>query len=98
MSDTEQIESEQIQGDGPPEYAQGAVAWVGPWMAIHATGHDTSIGILASLEWTRSMVINTAETFATDPAEVTNFESACRELDAQKIEFGKRATVLAGKQ
>ena len=66
-------------------------------MSTHAAGHDTSIAILAPLEWTRGMVINTAKALALGPASVANFRDACECLDEKNIGPTKRTTVLEGK-
>ena len=98
MSDTEQNENGQIRAEIPGAQIMEEPEQVGPWMAIHAAGHNTGIAILASLEWTRTMVISTAETLALDPSTVTNFMSACQVLDDKRIGLAKRSTVLEGKQ
>ena len=98
MSDNEQNENGQIQAEIPVAQIAEEPARVGPWMSTHAAGHGTGIAILAPLEWTRTMVINTAEALALDPSTVTNFRSACEVLDEKNIGLAKRATVLGGKQ
>ena len=100
MSDAEQIENEQNQGEAPAEVEAGEPEPVvlRPWTAVWATGHDTSIALLQSLEWTRHMVLNTAEALALDPSKVTNFKDACEVLDDKGIGLAKRAVVLQGKQ